>query len=70
MEILFSGTKNTFNICDISDSPGFKYLVQVLNIHTWSKTEKQLAIFEDSEMVELSQHFNDLLGGLAGEATA
>ena len=55
---------------DISDSPDFKYLVQILNTHTRPKTEKQLAILEDSEMVELSRHFNDLLGGLAGEATA
>lgn len=27
----------------------------------WHKTEEQLAIFGDSEMARLSQHFNDLL---------
>ena len=45
---------------DISDFPVFKYLVQILDIHTWPRTEEKLAMFGDSEMAELSQHFNDL----------
>ena len=46
---------------DISDSPVFKYLVQILDIHLWPRTEEKLAMFGDSEMAELSQQFNDLL---------
>ena len=46
---------------DISDSPVFKYLVQILDIHLWPRTEEKLAMFGDSEMAELLQHFNDLL---------
>ena len=45
---------------DISGFLFLTYLVQILNIHMWRKTEEQLAIFGDSEMAELSQHFNDL----------
>ena len=69
---MIGAVTNTMNnrFGDISDFLDFKYLVQILNTHTWPKTEKQLAILEDPEMVELSQHFNDLLRGLAGEATA
>ena len=46
---------------DISGSLVLTYLVQIFNIYMWHKTEEQLAVFEDSEMAELSQHFNDLL---------
>ena len=33
---------------DISDFPVFKYLVQILDIHTWPRTEEKLAMFGDS----------------------
>ena len=46
---------------NIFDSLVFKYLVQILEIHTWPRTEEKLAMFGDSEMAELSQQFNDLL---------
>ena len=46
---------------NIFDSLVFKYLVQILEIHTWPRTEEKLARFGDSEMAELSQQFNDLL---------
>ena len=46
---------------DISDSPVFKYIAQILDIHTWPGTEEKLAMFGDSEMAELSQNCNDLL---------
>ena len=49
------------NTMDISGSLVLTYLVQIFNIYMWHKTEEQLAVFEDSEMAELSQHFNDLL---------
>ena len=38
-----------------------KYLVQVLDIHTWPRIEEKLAMFGDFEMAQLSQHFNDIL---------
>ena len=50
---------NRFSI--ISDAPVFKYLVHILDVHTWPTTEEKLVMFGDSEMAELSQHFNDLL---------
>ena len=46
---------------DISGFLVLTYLVQIFNIHMWHKTEEQLPIFDDSEMEELSQQFNDLL---------
>ena len=49
------------NAIDISGFLVLTYLVQIFNISTWHKTEEQLPVFEDSEMTELSQHFNDLL---------
>ena len=49
------------NAMDISGFLVLTYLVQIFNISTWHKTEEQLLVFEDSEMAELSQHFNDLL---------
>ena len=50
---------NRFSI--ISDAPVFKYLVHILDVHTWPTTEEKLVMFGDSEMAELSQHLNDLL---------
>ena len=50
---------NRFSI--ISDAPVFKYLVHILDVHTWPMTEEKLVMFGDSEMAELSQHLNDLL---------
>ena len=38
-----------------------KYLVRVLDIHTWPRIEEKLAMFGDFEMAQLSQHFNDIL---------
>ena len=38
-----------------------KYLVQVLDIHTWPRIEEKLAMFGGFEMAQLSQHFNDIL---------
>lgn len=46
---------------DISYSPVFEYLVQILDLHMWPGTKEKLAMFGDSEMAELLQHFNDLL---------
>ena len=46
---------------DISYSPVFEYLVQILVLHMWPGTKEKLAMFGDSEMAELLQHFNDLL---------
>ena len=46
---------------DISGFLVLTYLVQIFNIYMWHNTEEQLAVFEDSEMADLSQHFNDLL---------
>ena len=51
----------TNRLRDNSDPPVFTYLVQIVNIHVWPKTEEQLAIYEDSEIAELKQHFDDLL---------
>ena len=49
------------NAMGISGFLVLTYLVQIINISTRHKTEEQLPVFEDSEMAELSQHFNDLL---------
>ena len=46
---------------DISYSPVFEYLVQILDLLMWPGTKEKLAMFGDSEMAELLQHFNDLL---------